>query len=310
MQGQPDQFKCTACGHVFAGQYQLIAKQPTCPKCRTFGQIVDANGRSVAARQNVVRVPHPAASGQKAPYAAHGGPVFAGGQSDGDVVEVSADIAYGQKRNTKAIINGVILVGLGIGIVITLWIIVGALDSDRREEVRQEREVVLDPKDFERAIDEAQKKANGIITSIEGAEVRPTTNFDEAEDAIVANGGIRPSWNAPPTPGTPFRTAGFVVTAPDPRTGIPVTGFVMYLYYKTSEEVQAAKLEIDKYIGENARNYGVIANPAQWFIAYMGVSHGGVVRDKILLAMRSGSPATYKQFTDRVGATMRDELKD
>lgn len=310
MQGQTATFTCNACGHVFAGQWEAISKAPTCPKCRTFGQLVDENGNAPGARQNVVRVQHPGAKGGRAPYAAQGGPVYGGDQYESDYVEVGADVAYGQKRNTKAIINGVILVGLGIGIVITLWIIVGALDSDRREEVRQEREVVLDPKDFERAIDEAQKKANGIITSIEGAEVRPTTNFDEAEDAIVANGGIRPSWNAPPTPGTPFRTAGFVVTAPDPRTGIPVTGFVMYLYYKTSEEVQAAKLEIDKYIGENARNYGVIANPAQWFIAYMGVSHGGVVRDKILLAMRSGSPATYKQFTDRVGATMRDELKD
>lgn len=310
MQGQTATFTCNACGHVFAGQWDVISKQPTCPKCRTFGQLVDQSGNTPGAKQNVVRVQHPTGGG-RAPYTAQGGPVnYGGDEHESDYVEVAADVSYGQKRNSKAIINGVILVGLGIGIVITLWVIVGALKSDRQEAARQEKEVVLDPKDFERAIDEAQKKANGIITAVEGAEVRPTTTFSEAEDAIVAAGGVRPSWNAPPTPGTPFRSHGFVVKAPDPRTGIPVTGFVMFLYYKTSEEVETAKMEIDKYIGDNARNYGIIANPAQWFIAYMGVSHGGAVRDKILLAMRSGSPATYKQFTDRVGATMRDELKD
>ena len=307
MQGQTAQFTCNACGHVFAGQWDAIAKQPTCPKCRTFGQLVDQNGNAPGARQNVVRVQHPA-GGPRPPYAAQGGPVYA--DDENDYVEVAADVSYGQKRNTKAIINSVIFIALGIGIVITLWVIVSALSSDRREQARQEREVVLDPKEFERAIDEAQTKAQGIITSVEGAEVRPTSSFGEAEDAIVANGGTRPSWNAAPTPGTPFRSHGFIVTAPDPRTGIMVTGFVMFLYYKTSAEVESAKLEIDKYIGDSARNYGIIANPSQWFIAYMGVSHGGVVRDKILLAMRSGSPATYKQFTDRVGQTMRDELKD
>jgi hypothetical protein len=301
MQGQPSQFTCKACGHTFAGEWDVIANQPTCPKCRTFGQLVDEDGNAPGARRNVVRVPHPGAGA--APY---GGPV-ANADYENDYVEVAADVAYGQKRNTKALINGLILVGLGLGIVITLWVIVSALSTDQSEKVRQEREVVLDVKDFERAIDEAQERARNIMGSVEGAEVRPTTNFSEAENAIVANGGTMPSWNAAPAPGQPFRAHGFLVSAPDPRTGIEVKGFVMFLYYKTKQEVDAAKFEIDRYIGGEARHYGVIANPAQWFIAYMGVSHGGVVRDKILLAMRSGSPASYKQFTDRVGATMRDE---
>ena len=309
MQGQTAQFTCNACGHVFAGQWEVISKQPTCPRCRTFGQLVDQSGNPVSGRQNVVRVQNPGGAGG-APYAAQGGPVNYGGGQENDYVEVAADVSYGQRRNSKAIINGVILVGLGIGIVVTLWVIVTALKDDRQEAARQEREVVLDPKEFERAIDEAQVKATGILNSVEGAEVRPTTDFSEAEDAIVANNGVRPSWNAPVTPGSPFRQHGFVVTAPDPRTGIQVTGFVMFLYYKTKEEVDGARNEIDKYVGGNGNNYGVISNPAQWFIAYMGVSHGGPVRDKILLAMRSGSPATFKQFTDRVGATLRDELKD
>ncbi|MBZ0138061.1 MAG: hypothetical protein K8I27_17025 [Planctomycetes bacterium] len=310
MQGQTATFTCNACGHVFAGQWDVISKQPTCPKCRTFGQLVDQNGNAPGARQNVVRVPHPAAGGARAPYGAQGGPVAFGNHEEKDYVEVAADVSYGQKRNAKSIINVVIMLGLGIGIVITLWVIVTSLKGNRVEEARQEREVVLDPKDFERAIEEAQKKSVGILNGLDGAEVRPSTNFDEVEDEIVANGGTRPSWNAPPTPGAPFRSHGFVVSAPDPRTGIVVKGFVMFLYYKTAEEVDAAKHEIDKYLGENTRNYGVITNPAQWFIAYMGVSHGGAVRDKVLLALRSGSPATYKQFTDRVGATLRDDLKD
>lgn len=292
-------FSCRACGHQFSGALDVISKQPTCPKCRTFGQIVDADGRSLSARQNVVRVQHPGArGGPVAPYA---------NEYEDDVVEVAADISYGQKRNTKAIVNTLLLLGLGLGIVITLYVIVTSLKDDRAHQQQQEREVVLDTKEFERAIDEAVGKTRGLLNTIEEVEVNETNNFDEAIRAIGAAGGTQAIWPAAPTPGSPFRSQGFLVKAPDPRVKkTVVTGFVMLLYYKTSEEVERARYEIEKYIGGDSRNYGIYANPSQWFIAYWGVSHGGAVRDKIQNAMRLGSPATFKQFTDRVGATSRE----
>ena len=47
-----------------------------------------------------------------------------------------------------------------------------------------------------------------------------------------------------------------------------------------------------------------------WYVAYMGVSHGGPLRDALKTAMDVGAPSTFKQFTDRVGSTLRDDLKD
>src|SRR5690606_1369815 len=116
-------------------------------------QLVDAAGNPVGARQNVVRVQRGAA-----PYAAQGGPVNYG-QEERDVVEVNADVAYGQKGNTRALINLVILIVLGLGIVGTLYIIVTSIKGNRAEEQKQEREVVLDTKDFERAIDQSVAQA-------------------------------------------------------------------------------------------------------------------------------------------------------
>ena len=315
---QPSHFTCKACGHSFAGSWDVISKQPTCPKCRTFGQLVDAKGQPVSGRQNVVRVQHPGAGG-KAPMRGQGGPVgFNGGHQAGysqyedDVVEVNANVAYGERTNKKSLMTMVILIVLGLGIVGTLGFIVSVLsDSSARDaELKKEREVVLDPKDFERAVDDSVAKVRTLLNNVPDAEVQETTNLDEALKAIQDTGGTPPTWTAPPAPGTPFRTHGFLIKAKDQRTGLPVVGFVMLLYYKTAAEVEQARAEVDRHLGGDTRNYSIHTNPAMWFAAYSGVNYKGVVKDALTNAMRLGAPASYKQFTDRVGATMRDELKD
>ncbi|MCB9894975.1 MAG: hypothetical protein H6839_11040 [Planctomycetes bacterium] len=308
--GQTSTFTCRACGHSFSGPYNAVANQPTCPKCRTFGQLVDANGRPLGARQNVVRVP---AGG--APYAAQGGPVNYGQPEERDYVEVAADVTYGKRSNTKALINTFMLIGLGLGICITLYFIVTTLKSDRAEQQKQEREVVLDSKDFERAIDESVDKVRNMLKALPDSEVQETTNFEEAINAIKAGGGVAPGWEAPPKPGSPFRSHGFAVKMVVPDRNNPgkthlVQGFIMLLYYKTSEEVDRAKSDIDRYLSGDTRNYGSFSNPSMWYAAYMGVDFKGELHSTLGRAMSAGAPASYKQFTDRMGSTMRDSLKD
>lgn len=309
-QGQTSQFTCQACGHSFAGSREVLVNQPTCPRCRTFGQLVDEQGRSLSARQNVVRVQRPAAGA--APYGGRGGPVDYAGGYDDDVVEVRADVAYGERTNKKSLTTTIILIVLGLGIVGTLGFIVSVLSDStaRNEQLKKEREEVLDPKEFERAVDESVAKVRKLLEKVPNSQVTETTNFDEALQAIQDTGGVPPAWTAAPAPGSPFRTKGFLVSMKDEQNGVTQVGFVMLLYYKTSEEVEKARTEIDRYLGGDTRNYGVHANPAMWFVAYTGVNYKGTLKDALDSAMRLGAPATYKQFTDRVGATMRDELKD
>jgi hypothetical protein len=310
--GQTAQYSCKACGHTFAAAPDLIAKQPTCPKCRTFGQLADARGKPVSARQNVVRVQHPGGGGS-APYAPKGGPV-AYQQADNDYVEVAADVHYGKRTNTKALVNLVILFVLGLGIVGTLFFIVDALKEDRSDRLKQEKEVVLDPKEFERAVDESVGKVREMLKNLPDAQVQETTNFSEAIEAIRATGGVPPGWSTAPAPGTPFRTHGFVVKMPvedrnNPGRIYTSVGFVMLIYYKSAGEVDAAKDEIDRYLSGDTRNYGSFSSPAMWFVGYMGVNYKGELKDGLSRALKLGPPATYKQFTDRVGATLRDDLK-
>lgn len=310
--GQTAQYSCKACGHTFTAAPDIIAKQPTCPKCRTFGQLADAQGRPLTQRQNVVRVQHPGAGGN-APYAAKGGPV-AFQQADEDYVEVAADVSYGKRTNTKSLINLVVLLVLGLGIVGTLFFIVSVLKEDRSERIKQEKEVVLDPKDFERAVDESVGKVRGLLQSLPDAQVQETTNFSEAIEAIKATGGVPPGWSASPAPGTPFRSHGFVVKMPvadrnNPGKTYTSVGFVMLLYYKSAGEVDSAKGEIDRYLAGDTRNYGSFSSPAMWFVSYMGVNYKGELKDALYRAMKLGPPVTYKQFTDRVGSTLRDDLK-
>lgn len=310
--GKTAQYSCRACGHTFAAAPDIIARQPTCPKCRTFGQLSDAGDRPVNARQNVVRVQHPGAGGS-APYRGQGGPVSYG-QADNDYVEVAADVSYGKRTNTRAIINMVILIVLGLGIAGTMFFIVSVLQEDRSARLKQEKEEVLDPKEFERAVDESVEKVRTLLKGVKGAQVQETTNFDEALSAIEAAGGVSPGWSAAPAPGSPFRSHGFVVKMQvedrmNPGKFYNVVGFVMLLYYKSANEVGNAKSEIDRYLSGDARNYGTFSNPAMWFVAYTGVNYKGELKDALDRAMKLGPPATYRQFTDRVGSTLREDLK-
>jgi hypothetical protein len=310
MAGQVYEFHCKACGHAFAGAWEVISRQPTCPNCRTYGQLTDANGRPVGGgKQNVVRVPQPGK--RAAPYASqqqHG----AADDYEDDVVEVRADVVYGGK-SSKNLVTTVILVILGIGIALTLWFIVSVFKGDRTEEARQQREVVQDPKEFERAIDEAVGKVRALLKTVPDAEVQETTNFDEAIKAIQAGGGVTPGWSAPPKPGQPFAVHGFLIKAPIKQRNNPdkVTmsyGFVMLLYYKTSGEVSGADSEIKRDIGGDKRNYSIYSNPSVWYVTYAGYDYGGVVKDAIDKAMKLGTPVP-RQFTDRTGSTLREDLK-
>jgi hypothetical protein len=307
MPGQVYEFHCKACGHAFAGAWDAVSRQPTCPKCRTYGQLTDANGSPVGGgKQNVVRVQHPGAG---TPYASS---QQYGGGAEEDYVEVRADVVYGAK-SSKNLVTTVILVVLGIGIVLTLWFIVSVFKGDRTEEARQQREVVQDPKEFERSIDEAVGKVRALLNTVPDAEVQETTNFDDAIKAIQAAGGASPGWSAPPKPGQPFAVHGFVIKAPIKQRNNPdkVTmsyGFVMLLYYKTSGEVSSADSEIKRELGGDKRNYSIYSNPAVWYVTYAGYDYGGVVKDKIDKAMKLGTPVT-RQFTDRTGATLREDLK-
>jgi hypothetical protein len=298
MPAPTSEFHCRACGHVFNAARALIAKQPTCPKCRTYGQLTDAQGRTLGGAK------------QAAPYAS-GGAANYGGEEE-DYVEVRADVVYGGKSN-KNLITSLILVGLGIGIVITMFFIVSVLTGNPAEEGRQRREVVQDPKDFERAIDEAVGKVRALLQSVPEAEVQETTNFDETIKAIQESGGAAPGWSAPPKPGQPFRAHGFIIKAPmksrnNPDKVTMAHGFVMLLYYKTSDEVKAASDLITNEIGDDKRNYSIYTNPAVWFVTYGGYDYGGTLKDGVDRAMKVGAPI-LRQFTDRTGSTLREDLK-
>lgn len=286
MQPATANYTCQACGHSFAASPDIIAKQPTCPRCRTFGKL---SGPGVGARKQVVKV---------SPGAARGGPV--GPAPDDEPVTVAADVAYGRRSNPKAIINGVILVALGIGMVVTMYFIVTAFKGDRAAELKKEKEEVLDKADFEKAVDEAVKKARAGLTRVEGAEVRETTNFDEPIVAIAQAGADVPQWKQGIQPGTPFRAVGFTIKAKDKRTGVMVHGFVMLLYYLKADEVAAAFSKVQGDL-TGLNRFSVKENRAVWYVAYGGASYGGEVYDAIMNAMNLGTPVP-EQFKRRTGS--------
>jgi hypothetical protein len=304
MPGASNQFSCRACGHVFNAPPAVLAKQPTCPKCRTFGQLTDANGRTVGAGLPAgARPRQPGAT----PYAS-----ARQAADEDDYVEVSAEVAYGAK-DKKSLVTSLILVGLAIGMIITMFFIVSVLTGNPEEEGRQRREVVQDPKDLERGVDEAVAKVRALLKAVPDAEVQETNSFDEAVKAIQASGGAGPGWSAPPKPGTPFRAHGFTIKAPIKDRNNPdkvrwCHGFVMLLYYKTADEVKAASDAITRDLGDDRRNYSIYTNPAVWYVTYGGYDYGGVVKDSVDKAMKVGAPI-LRQFTDRTGSTLREDLK-
>jgi hypothetical protein len=302
---QPSQtqlFTCDACGHQFAASPAVIEKQPTCPKCKTFGKLRGPDGKMAGSKRQVVKVG--GQGGQRPgprPGTRPGGPPRpASGGDHGDVVEVSADVAYGTRGNPKALINGIITLVLGIGIVVTMYLIVTTLQSDHTETQRQLREEVLDVAEFEEAVDRSVNSVRGILNRVEGGTVRESTDFSAVMDAIVQAGGDRPSGTMPVRPGSPLRVHGFVIEAPDARTGKTVTGFVMLLYYKNAEEVNRANAEIlNSFQGVAGYNFRVDAT--LWFAAYSGVNYGGEVSDALKRSLMLGAPSSFEQFRKRTG---------
>ncbi|MBX3474602.1 MAG: hypothetical protein KF754_09485 [Planctomycetes bacterium] len=302
---QPTQtmvFTCQACGHQFQSAWDVVSKQPTCPRCRTFGKIAGPDGNLVGARQSVVKVAHPKAGG---------GPVAPNpiGKRDEDAVMVSAGVAYGGKRNPKTIATVVTLIAIGIGSVVLLWIIIGALKGDASREAKEKKEVVQDPKEFERAVDESINRVRKMLKSTNGVTVQETTSFADALDIIVQAGGTSPGWSESPRPGSPFKSAGFVLTGKETRGKLDDGGFVMLLYYKTAEEVNRAADEIRRSIGGNQR-FSIKVNAEMWYIAYSGVAYAGAIDSALRAARDLGAPSTFKQFTDRVGATHKGRDTD
>lgn len=303
---QPTQtmvFTCQACGHQFQSAWDVISKQPTCPRCRTFGKIAGPDGHLIGARQSVVKVQHPKAGG---------GPVARQPMAQRDdeaPVVVAASTAYGANRNPKTIATVVTLIAIGIGSLVLLWIIIGALQGDATREAKEKREIVQDPKEFERAVDESIDRVRKMLKSTQGVTVQETTSFNEALDIIVKSGGSSPSWNEAPRPGQPFKSAGFVLTGKETRGKLDDGGFVMLLYYKTSDEVNRAAEEIRRVIGGNTR-FSIKVNPEMWYIAYSGVAYAGAIDTALKSARDMGAPSTFKQFTDRVGATHKGRDTD
>lgn len=286
---QPSYYACQACGFAFSAPQEQITRQPTCPKCRTFGKLTGP-GIGGAAKPVAARRP-----GRPAPRRAP--------QPDGEVVEVSANVVYGSKSGGRSIATTAILIVLGIGIVLTLFFIVKSVQRDQSAQMKREREVAMDTVDFERAINESIAKARATLERLEGAEIIETDDFADAMRAIAETGGSTPRWSSALRPGSPFKAHGFVVRAPDARTGQMVTGCVMLLYYLTADEVAAAHGELRRDLAEASGNFSLRVNEAMWYVAYSGVSHGGEVSDALKRAMTLGPPASFKQFTRRVGAS-------
>jgi len=290
---QPSQtqiYTCQACGHQFPAVPEVIAKQPTCPKCKTFGKLVGPGGAPVSTKRQVVKVG--GAGGPPRPQ----GPA----RSEGEVVEVSADVAYGTRRNNKALINGAITIALGIGIIVTMFLIVKTLQSDHTETQRQMREEVMDVAEFEKAIDASLTNVRAALNRVENGTVREAANLDAVMDAISQAGGDRPVGNMPLRPGSPVRVHTFVIEAPDKRTGKPVTGFVVLLYYRNADEVGRANVEIERAL-KDVRSYSFRVDPTLWYAAYMGVSYGGETSDALRRSMMLGAPASFEQFKKRTG---------
>jgi hypothetical protein len=288
MQNQATQtYLCQACGHVFDAQPQVIAKQPTCPACKTFGKLSAAPHKPApAAAPGPRRAPGPAR--RPMPQRSH------------DVVEVSADAHYGTRRNPKTVINTILILGLGMGMIVTLYLIVTRLDAGRAEHKRQMMEEVLNVDDFEAAIDRALDDVRVTLNRVPDARVQESTDVTSAMQAIAAAGHSNPTSGMPMRPGSPLRVHAFSVTAPHERTGTPVSGLVVLLYYRTSEEAASAGNTVANEL-DGLTSYSFRTDPNLWYVGYFGVSHGGALLDALRAAMARGRPTTSQQVRERTG---------
>lgn len=293
-------FACQACGHQFQSAWQVVAQQPTCPRCRTYGRIAAPNGALVGAPAAPVPAP--------APVRPRGGPVrrpTPRPAAEGDYVTVAATTAYGGKTTNKALISALVAVGITLGSLVVLYFIVQAVQDRRATQQQERKEIVQDARSFEKAIDESVARVRKLLSADQSREMRETNDFHEVLDLIQASGGQAPLWQDPPRPGKPFKSFGFVVSGKHENTGEPDAGFIMLLYYRTAAEVNAAAAEISSQISGNTRNFSLTANADIWYLAYSASPYGGSLFDTLRQARDMGAPSSFSQFTDRVGGTYK-----
>jgi hypothetical protein len=294
MQNQDTQtYICQACGHVFDAQPQVIARQPTCPACKTYGRLSAAPPKAAQAQGPQPRAPQPRGPQPR-------GPRRPMPQRSDDVVEVRADAHYGTRRNSKAVLNTVIILGLAVGMIVTLYLIITRLDSGRAEHQRQMMEEVLDVDDFEAAIDRAVDEVRTTLNRVPEARVSESSDVTGAMQAIAAAGHTNPVVTMPLRPGSPLRVHTFSVTAPHERTNTPVSGYVVLLYYRTSEEARSAGDTVSREL-DGLTSYTFRIDENLWYVGYMGVSHGGALLDALRASLGRGRPATAKQVRERTG---------
>ena len=312
-----DYFTCQACGYQFPGSRDQLAHQPTCPKCHTFGRILTPDGVTLSGNRPGAkpaagrggppaprRRPRPGRSAQPAPYAV-------GGDYDDDgPVEISADIAYGRKKSPRAMINMIILMVLAVGMIATVGFIVNTFKSDRIEVAKKKKEVVLDLKDYERAINESVDRVRDVLQRDESMQFRETGNLKEVVDIIAqSDGGAPPGWSTPPKPGSPFKSYSFTLHWKDEKNDVQHAGFLVLLYYKTGTEVIRAGKELEGKCTTSS-HYGLKVSPDIWFAAYSGVNFSGKLRDAIRAGMTRAEPSSFHQFQRRMGAELDPSLMD
>jgi hypothetical protein len=76
-------------------------------------------------------------------------------------------------------------------------------------------------------------------------------------------------------------------------------GFIVLLYYKKIEEVNAAGADLKSKLPVNV--YGISVQPDMWFVAYYAANLKGPVLDALKLAVGSGMPNDFEQFRKRTG---------
>lgn len=280
-------FSCQACGNSFASSKEQMAVQPVCPKCRTYGKIIGPDGRPVmAARKGTT-----------------GSPMAAAGMGQGEEVEVDFAVAHGKKDNSAMLRMIFVVVG-GIVLVIFIGILVTNLQSGAAERKKAEKEKVLDVKKYDEAIDKAVAKVKGALAAGGKCQAYESDNVSEVLDAMAATPNfVKPNWTTPPKPGTPYRSHTFICTHTD-ANGNKHAGFIVLLYYKTLDEVNAATSQLNTLITSNA--FGKSVAPDMWFIAFYGVNVRGPVMDALNQAKGVAPASDFEQFRKRTGISGDD----
>ncbi|MCC6150691.1 MAG: hypothetical protein IT461_10620 [Planctomycetes bacterium] len=275
-------FSCQACGNSFPSSKEQMAVQPVCPKCRTYGRILGPDGRPVMAQRK----------GSTA------SPMAAAGVGQHEAVEVDFAVAHGKKDNSALLRMIFVIVG-GIVFVVFLGILVSNLQSGAAARKKAEREEVLDTAKYDDAISKAVSKVRTSLAAGGRCQVMETEAVSDVLDAMASSPGfVKPNWTTPPKPGSPYKNYTFVVSHTD-ANGAKHTGFIVLLYYKKLDEVNAAASQLTTLLPSNA--FARSVQPDLWFIAYYAVNLKGPVLDALVQAKGIGAASDFEQFRKRTG---------